>query len=84
MTYRFLFCTYFLEKLFSGLFPIIFKCAEAQGTLFVLHPYVSNFFRYCSFSGSCFSSVLNMLFVFEIHTDYGAGGILSYGIKMPV
>lgn len=34
--------------------------------------------------GPTFSSVLNMIFVFEIHTGYGAGGILSYGIKMPV
>lgn len=42
------------------------------------------FFRYCFFSGSYFSNAFNMSFVFETHTDYGAGGILSYKIKMPV
>lgn len=82
MTNRFLFCTYFLEELFNGLFPIIFQCEEAKGTLFVLHTYVSIFFLHCFFSGSYFSRVLNMSFVFEIY--YGAGGILSYGIKMPI
>lgn len=84
MTYRFLFCTYFLEELFSGLFQIIFKCVEAKGILFVLHTCISNFFLYCFFSGSYFSCVLNMSFVFETHRDYDAGCILSYGIKMPV
>lgn len=80
MTYRFLFCIYFLEELFSGLFPIIFKCVEAKGILFVLHIYVSNFFLY---SKGPTLQVLNMPFAFEIH-PYGAGGILIFGIKTPV
>lgn len=81
VTYGFLLCTYLLEELLSGLFPI--QMCGGKGYS-VLHTYASDFFLYCFFCGSCFSSVFNMSFVFEIHTDYSAEGILSYGIKMPI
>lgn len=83
MTYRLIFCTFFLQALFSGLYPIIFECAVVKGTQFVLYTCLECFSS-CFFSGSYLSSALNMSFVFETHTYYGAGGILNCEIKMPV